>query len=162
MIFSNNILYDFILVNLLYLCVVYMLSVVIHIFIFYFEITKHLEGIFIVFATEVSSLFKLFYSKLHIYSAYIYLSIHFLKKKLIRHWSFWCKREQKENKKFINKRKYSNEKPRENLWKLSRTFFFENILRFYTYMKIKWQDFTRNVCWVFLLCVWKMTLKFSF
>lgn len=92
---------------------------------FYFEITKHLEGIFIVFATEVACLFKLFYSELHIYFAYIYLSIRFLKKeKLIRHWSFLCKREQKECKKFINKRKYSNEKPRENLWKLSRRKYF--------------------------------------
>lgn len=38
-----------------------------YIFIFYFEITKHLGGIFIVFATEVACLFKLFYSELHIF-----------------------------------------------------------------------------------------------
>lgn len=42
---------------------------------FYFEITKHLGGIFIVFATEVACLFKLFYSELHIYTFHIYIAI---------------------------------------------------------------------------------------
>ncbi len=63
MIFSNNILYDFIFGKFIVLMYgihiyvwVFVCEAVIYFYIFfcYFEITKHLEGIFIVFSTEVA------------------------------------------------------------------------------------------------------------
>lgn len=98
MIFSNNILYDFILVNLLYLCMACIYRCMYTFHFFYFEITKHLEGIFIVFATEVACLFKLFYSELHIYSAYISICLYaFLKKRSWFDTDPFCVNENKKN-----------------------------------------------------------------
>lgn len=95
-------------------------------YLYLFVFFKHLVGIFIVFSTEVSCLFKLFYSELH--TACTEEDALKSQKEERRRGGrkgeekvdstliLFCVNENKKNiRSLLIKEKYSNEKPRENL-----------------------------------------------